>query len=96
MSVLALAGCETPVEGYGAVGNSLRTVDFDPPPGDATATGRPTPTTGGTVTGEHGVGMGKMKYMTREHGDAWSVMSDIKRSFDPQNILNPGKMVQIN
>ncbi|WP_298356578.1 FAD-linked oxidase C-terminal domain-containing protein [uncultured Litoreibacter sp.] len=51
---------------------------------------------GGTVTGEHGVGMGKMKYMTREHGDAWSVMSDIKRSFDPQNILNPGKMVQIN
>ncbi len=51
---------------------------------------------GGTVTGEHGVGMGKMKYMAREHGDAWSVMGDIKRSFDPQNILNPGKMVQIN
>ncbi len=51
---------------------------------------------GGTVTGEHGVGMGKMKYMTREHGDAWSVMADIKRSFDPQNILNPGKMVQVN
>ena len=50
---------------------------------------------GGTVTGEHGVGMGKMKYMTREHGDAWSVMSDIKRSFDPQNILNPGKLVQV-
>ena len=51
---------------------------------------------GGTVTGEHGVGMGKMKYMTREHGDAWQVMGDIKRSFDPQNILNPGKMVQVN
>lgn len=51
---------------------------------------------GGTVTGEHGVGMGKMKYMTREHGDAWSVMSDIKRSFDPRNILNPGKLVQTN
>ncbi len=51
---------------------------------------------GGTVTGEHGVGMGKMKYMTREHGDAWGVMADIKRSFDPQNILNPGKMVQVN
>jgi len=50
----------------------------------------------GTVTGEHGVGMGKMKYMTREHGDAWGVMADIKRSFDPQNILNPGKMVQVN
>ncbi|MEM6594628.1 MAG: FAD-linked oxidase C-terminal domain-containing protein, partial [Pseudomonadota bacterium] len=51
---------------------------------------------GGTVTGEHGVGMGKMKYMTREHGEAWSVMADIKRSFDPQNILNPGKLVQVN
>ncbi|MEM7471383.1 MAG: FAD-linked oxidase C-terminal domain-containing protein [Pseudomonadota bacterium] len=51
---------------------------------------------GGTVTGEHGVGMGKMKYMTREHGEAWSVMADLKRSFDPQNILNPGKMVQVN
>lgn len=51
---------------------------------------------GGTVTGEHGVGMGKMKYMTREHGDAWGVMADIKRSFDPQNILNPGKLVQVN
>lgn len=51
---------------------------------------------GGTVTGEHGVGMGKMKYMAREHGDAWQVMGDIKRSFDPQNILNPGKMVELN
>lgn len=51
-SVLGLAACETPVEGYGAVGNSLRSVDFDPPAGGATATTRPTPTTGGTVTGE--------------------------------------------
>ncbi len=51
---------------------------------------------GGTVTGEHGVGMGKMKYMPQEHGDAWNVMADIKRSFDPQNILNPGKLVQVN
>lgn len=51
---------------------------------------------GGTVTGEHGVGMGKMKYMTREHGDGWGVMVEIKRSLDPANILNPGKMVQVN
>ncbi|MCY4333116.1 MAG: FAD-binding protein [Litoreibacter sp.] len=51
---------------------------------------------GGTVTGEHGVGMGKMKYMAREHGEAWSVMADIKRSLDPQNIMNPGKLVQVN
>lgn len=51
---------------------------------------------GGTVTGEHGVGFGKMKYMQEEHGDAWQVMGDIKRTFDPTNIMNPGKVVQIN
>ncbi len=51
---------------------------------------------GGTVTGEHGVGMGKMKYMTREHGEGWAVMATLKRSMDPQNILNPGKLVQVN
>ncbi|MEM7546545.1 MAG: FAD-linked oxidase C-terminal domain-containing protein [Pseudomonadota bacterium] len=51
---------------------------------------------GGTVTGEHGVGVGKKRYMAEEHGDAWSVMTDIKRTLDPNNILNPGKVVEIN
>ncbi|WP_118135756.1 FAD-binding oxidoreductase [Oceanicella sp. SM1341] len=51
---------------------------------------------GGTVTGEHGVGLGKMKYMDEEHGAAWAVMAEIKRALDPTNILNPGKMVQVN
>jgi len=51
---------------------------------------------GGTVTGEHGIGMGKMKYMIEEHADGWSVMADIKRTLDPQNIMNPGKVVQVN
>lgn len=51
---------------------------------------------GGTVTGEHGVGMGKVKYMEREHGGAWDVMGTIKRALDPQNILNPGKLVRGN
>ncbi len=51
---------------------------------------------GGTVTGEHGIGAGKMKYMADEHGEAWTVMADIKRALDPENILNPGKMVQVN
>lgn len=50
----------------------------------------------GTVSGEHGIGRGKMKYMAQEHGDALSVMGDIKKLFDPKNIMNPGKMVPIN
>ena len=51
---------------------------------------------GGTITGEHGVGTGKLKHMQAEHGDGWSVMAEIKRALDPQNIMNPGKMVQLN
>jgi D-lactate dehydrogenase (cytochrome) len=51
---------------------------------------------GGTVSGEHGVGMGKLDYMEAEHGPAWQVMADMKRMMDPLNILNPGKMVRLN
>jgi D-lactate dehydrogenase (cytochrome) len=51
----------------------------------------------GTSTGEHGVGQGKMEYMLAEHGPAAvAVMASIKRAFDPQNILNPGKIVALN
>nr|WP_255552342.1 FAD-linked oxidase C-terminal domain-containing protein [Maritimibacter dapengensis] len=49
---------------------------------------------GGTVTGEHGIGMGKLAYMEAEHGDAWDIMHDIKMALDPKNILNPGKMIR--
>jgi len=51
---------------------------------------------GGTVTGEHGVGMGKLDFMQAEHGEGWQVMSQIKRALDPDNILNPGKVVRQN
>jgi len=51
---------------------------------------------GGTVTGEHGIGMGKLDFMGAEHGEGWAVMADLKRAMDPKNILNPGKMVRLN
>ncbi len=49
---------------------------------------------GGTCTGEHGVGYGKMEFLEREAGDAYAVMGDLKRSLDPHNLMNPGKVVR--
>lgn len=51
---------------------------------------------GGTVSGEHGVGSGKRKYMPAEHGSAYQLMGNIKKTLDPLNIMNPGKVVDIN
>ncbi|MFA1819814.1 FAD-binding oxidoreductase [Virgibacillus oceani] len=50
---------------------------------------------GGTCTGEHGVGVGKQKYQKEEHGEALVVMQRIKKALDPDDILNPGKVIDL-
>ena len=49
----------------------------------------------GTITGEHGIGLQKKEYLLKQHPDNVPLMKLIKRSFDPNNILNPGKVFDL-
>tara|TARA_Y100001970_G_scaffold233432_1_gene291009 strand:- start:1516 stop:2892 length:1377 start_codon:yes stop_codon:yes gene_type:complete len=50
----------------------------------------------GTITGEHGIGLHKKGYLLKEHPDNLPVMKSIKRTIDPNNIMNPGKIFDLN
>ena len=104
MADLEAEGIDAPILGHVGDGNYhvLLFMDEADPKGRETvdricaAMNRRALALGGTITGEHGIGAGKMKFMAEEHGEAWTVMAEIKRALDPQNIMNPGKVVQVN
>ena len=50
---------------------------------------------GGTCTGEHGVGMGKLDFLVAEQGEAVALMRQIKQALDPDNLMNPGKILRV-
>ncbi len=95
------SGLPGPILGHVGDGNFHAILLIDPANPQETATAKALATRmaeralglGGTITGEHGVGMGKLPLMEAEHGAAWAVMGQIKRALDPQNLMNPGKLV---
>jgi D-lactate dehydrogenase (cytochrome) len=99
---IAASGMYAPVIGHVGDGNFHATIFIDPD--DETMFARAleldkrmverAQAMGGTCTGEHGIGIGKLKHMRNEHGDgAIAVMQAVKAALDPLNIMNPGKIV---
>ena len=94
------AGFETTIVGHVGDGNFHLLIFFDEDEAEQVAELNhqlleKTIALGGTVTGEHGVGIRKMKYMREEHGNALNIMQIIKQGLDPKNIMNPGKKIPL-
>ena len=49
----------------------------------------------GTVTGEHGIGINKKEYLKKQHPDNITLMQTLKKTIDPNNIMNPGKVIDL-
>lgn len=100
---IAASGIPGPILGHVGDGNFHAILLIDPARPDELTTAKALATRmaeralrlGGTITGEHGIGFGKLPLMAAEHGAAWGVMGQIKRALDPMNLMNPGKMVPL-
>jgi D-lactate dehydrogenase (cytochrome) len=96
-------GLTAPIVGHVGDGNFHLVVLFDPndagqrakAEGLATRVSMRAIAMGGTCTGEHGIGLHKLDALIAEHGEAVDLMRTLKRAFDPNDILNPGKTVPL-
>lgn len=102
--LIAESGLLAPIAGHVGDGNFHLLILVDPDSTDEMARAKALANRvnmvalefGGTVSGEHGVGLGKRQYLPQEHGAAYGLMSVIKQAIDPGNIMNPGKLVMQN
>ena len=98
---IAAAGIPGPILGHVGDGNFHAILMVDPASPGEVATAKALAVRmaerslrlGGTITGEHGVGFGKLDLMAAEHGAAWQVMGAVKAALDPMRLMNPGKLV---
>jgi D-lactate dehydrogenase (cytochrome) len=98
---IAASGIPGPILGHVGDGNFHAILMVDPASASEIATAKALAIRmaerslrlGGTITGEHGVGFGKLGLMAKEHGAGWQVMGSLKRALDPLNLMNPGKVV---
>jgi D-lactate dehydrogenase (cytochrome) len=97
---IAASGLTGPIVGHVGDGNFHTVVLVPPEPGglerawalDRKIVARAL-SLGGSCSGEHGIGLGKREFLTLEHGPAaLDLMREIKSTFDPRGILNPGKI----
>ena len=98
---IAASGIPGPILGHVGDGNFHAILMVDPSRPEEIATAKALATRmaeralrlGGTITGEHGVGFGKLGLMQAEHGAGWQVMGALKAALDPLGLMNPGKVV---
>lgn len=97
------SGLYSPIVGHVGDGNYHCCLMFDPEDSDELSRAKSVVermnqraiSYGGTCTGEHGIGYGKKHFLTAEHGEAVALMRQLKQAFDPDNLMNPGKILSV-
>ena len=99
----AVAGLDCPIVGHVGDGNFHMLILFDPESAEQQDRARRLSShivdtalkLDGTCTGEHGIGIGKKHYLRQEHHNGVDIMAKLKQVLDPNNLLNPGKVIDL-